>query len=93
MKEPAGLFGEVREERSTSATIDITKLDVLYRDLPSYQSESVGDLATAKETRAILLSTLSTELIVLPPESASEMVVASMMPPVLSTTGLRVSPV
>ena len=46
-KELAGLSREVREETSTSATVDVTELDVLYHDLPSYQTESVGDLATA----------------------------------------------
>ena len=46
-KEPTGLSEEIREETSTSTTLDITELDVLYHDLPSYQTESVGDLATA----------------------------------------------
>ena len=35
-KEPAGLSGEVREETSTSAIVDVAELDVLYHDLPPY---------------------------------------------------------
>ena len=66
------------------------ELNVLYRDLPSYQPESVGDLATAKETRAVLPSTLSTELIAPPPESAGEMRVTSMTLSVLAMISLRV---
>ena len=72
------------------ATIYVTELDVLYRDLPSYQPECVGDLATAEETRVVLPSMLSMKLIAPPPESAGEMMVASMMPPVLATTSLKV---
>ena len=62
----------------------------MYRSLHSYQSEYVGDLATAEETRVVLLSTLSTEPIALPPESVGEMVVAFMMLPVLATASLTV---
>jgi len=85
LKEPAGLSGGVREETSILATVDAAELDVLYRDLPSYQPEFVGDLATAKETRVVLPFTLSTELIAPPPESVGEMTMAFMMPPVLAT--------
>ena len=63
LKEPAGLSEEVREEISTSATLGTVELDVLYHDLPSYQPESVGDLATAEETRVVLPPTLSIEQI------------------------------
>ena len=84
-----GLSEEVREETSTSATLDTVELDALYRDLPSYQPESVGDLATAEETRVVLPPTLSTEQIASRLESAGEMTVASTMPLVLATTGLR----
>ena len=66
------------------------ELDVLYRDLPSYQPESVGDLVTAEETRAVPPPMLSTEPIIYPLELAGEMMVAYTMPLVLTTAGLRV---
>jgi len=75
---------------STSATVDVVELDVLYRDLPPYQPESAGDFAAAEETRAALPSTLSTKPIAFPSESTGKMMVVSMMLPVLVTTSLRV---
>ena len=89
MKEPTGLSEEVREETSTLTILDATKLDVLYRNLPSYQPESVGDLAMTEETRVVLLPTLPTEQITSSFESAGEMTVASTMLLILATTGLR----
>ena len=88
--EPVGLSGKVREEIITSTTVDAAELDILYRDLPSYQPKYVGVLSTAEETRVVLPPTLSTESIAPPLESAGEMTVASTMQPVLATTGLRV---
>ena len=70
--------------------LDAAELDALYRDLPSYQLESIGELATAEETRAILPPMLLTEQIASRLESAGEMTVTSAMPPTLATTGLRV---
>ena len=81
---------EVREETSTSATLDAAELDVLYRNLPSYQLESVGDLAMAEETRVVLPPMLPTEPIASPLELAGKMTVASMIMLVLTTTCLRV---
>jgi len=90
LKEPTGLSEEVREETSTSAMLDTAELDALYRDLPSYQPKSVGDLANAEERRVVLPPTLSTEQIASRLESAGEMTVASTMPLVLATTSLSV---
>ena len=56
-REPTSLSGEFREETSTSATVDIAELDVLYRDLPSYQPGPVGNFMAAGEMRAALSST------------------------------------
>ena len=86
-REPASLPGEFREETSTSAIVNVIELDVLYRDLPPYQPEPAGDFTTAEETRDALLST---EPIAFPSESVGEMMVVSLMPLVLVTTGLRV---
>ena len=86
-REPASLPGEFREETSTSVAVDVAKLDVLYRDLPSYQPEPAGDFMAAGEMRAALPST---ELITLPTELVGEMIVVSLTPPVLVITGLRV---
>jgi len=55
--DPTGLSGKVGEETSTSAAVDISELDILYRDLPSYQPEPVGDFMAAGEMRAALPST------------------------------------
>ena len=85
-----GLSREVREETSTSATLDAMDLDVLYCDLPSYRPEFVGDLVTVEETRAILPPMLSPEPIISPLKSVSEMMVAYTMPLVLTIAGLRV---
>ena len=63
-------------------------MDVLYRDLPSYQLELVGDFMAAEEMRAALPST---EPITFPPESVGEITAVSLTPPVLITTGLRVT--
>jgi len=82
-REPASLPGEFREETSTSAATDAVKLDVLYRNLPSYQPEPANDFKVAEETMAV-------EPITLPAESVGEMPVASPMLPVLATTGLRI---
>ena len=60
--------------------LDVMDLDVMYRDLPSYEPGSVGDLATAEEMRVVLPSTLPSEPITSPLELADEMTVASMMP-------------
>ena len=67
--------------------MDVAELDVLYRNLPSYQPEPAGDFIAAGEMRAALSSTKS---ITLPAESVGEMTVVSLTPPVLVTTGLRV---
>ena len=48
-----GLLEEVGEEISTLDMLNATKLDAMYCDLPSYQSEPIGDLATAEQTRAV----------------------------------------
>ena len=48
------LSREFREKTNTLATVDVVELDVLYRDLPPYQSESANDFAAAEETRATL---------------------------------------
>ena len=69
-REPASLFGEFREETSTSAAVDIAELDILYRDLPSYKPEPTGDSMATGEMRATLPST---EPITLPAESVGEM--------------------
>ena len=70
--------------------LDAAELDALYRDLPSYKPESVGDHARAEETWDVLPSMLSTEPIASQLELAGEMIVASMMLLVLTTTGLRI---
>jgi len=62
-------------------------LDVLNRDLPSYQPVPAGDFMAAEEMRVALLSM---EPITFPPESIGEMTVVSLIPPVLVTTVLRV---
>jgi len=67
--------------------VDIAELDILYRDLPSYQPEPAGDSIVVEGMRAALPST---EPITLPAELVGEMTVVSLMPPVLATTGLRV---
>ena len=63
-------------ETSTSVTVDVVELGILYRDLPSYQPEPAGDFAGTRETKAALPSM---EPIAFPSESASEMTVVSMM--------------
>jgi len=60
----------------------------VYHDLPSYQPEPAGDFMVAEEMRAALPST---EPITFSPESVGEMTVVSLTPPVLVTTGLRVT--
>ena len=70
--------------------LDATELDVLYRDLPSYQLESVGGLTMAERTRLVLPPTLSIEPIASPLESAGKMTVASMMLQVLTIASLKV---
>ena len=69
-REPASLPGKFREETSTSAAVNVAELDVLYRDLPSYQPEPDGDSMVAEEMRAALPST---ETITFPAESIGEM--------------------
>ena len=82
-REPASLLGEFREEASTSAAVDVTELDVLYRNLPSYQPKPTGDSKMAEEM-------VAAEPITLPDKPVGEMMVVSLTPPVLATTGLRV---
>jgi len=82
-REPASLPGEFRKEASTSVIVDVAELDVLYRNLPSYQPEPVGDSKVAEEM-------VVAEPITLPDEPVGEMTVVSLMRPVLATTGLRV---
>jgi len=67
--------------------VDVGELDVLYRDLPSYQPELASDFMVAREMRVALPST---ESIILPAESVGEMTVIFLTPSVLVTTGLRV---
>jgi len=86
-KDLASLSGEFREEPSASATVEVAELDVLYRDLPSYQPEPVGDSMVAEEMRATLPST---ESITFPAELVGEMMTVSLTPLVLATTSLRV---
>ena len=66
------------------------ELDTLYRDLPSYQPESVGDFAMAEETRVVLPLMSSMEQIASRLELAGEMTGTSVIPPTLATTSLRV---
>jgi len=82
-RELASLPEEFREETSTSITVDVAELDVLYHNLPSYQPEPVGD---SKVTEEMMVA----EPITLPTESVGEITVVSLAPPVLATTGLRV---
>ena len=82
-REPASLPGKFREETSTSAATDAVELDVLYRNLPSYQPEPANDFKVAEETMAA-------EPITLPAESVGEISVASLTLSVLATTGLRI---
>jgi len=82
-REPASLPEKFSGEISTSATVDVAELDILYQNLPSYQPEPAGDSKVAEEM-------IVAEPITLPAESIGEMTVASLMPPVLATTGLRV---
>ena len=81
--EPASLPREFRKETSTSAVVDAAELDFLYRNLPSYQAEPAGDSKVAEEM-------MVTEPITLQAKSIGEMSVASLMLPVLATTGLRI---
>ena len=74
-------------ETSTSVTVDVAELDVLNRDLPSYQPEPSGDSMVAEEMKATLPSM---EPITLQAEFVGEMMVVSLMSPVLVTIGLRV---
>ena len=67
--------------------MDIAELDVLYRDLPPYQSEHAGVFTVTEKMR---VTPPSTELIAYTTESAGEMTVVSLMPPALVTAGLRV---
>ena len=62
--------------------MDVSELDVLYRDLPSYQPEPTGDVMAAEEMWAGLPSA---KLITFPAESVGEMTVVSLTPPVLAT--------
>jgi len=71
------------EGTSTSATVNVEELDILYRNLPSYQPEPAGDSKVAEEMMA-------TEPFTLPAELVGEMMEVSLTPPVLTTTGLRV---
>jgi len=73
----------IREETSILAAMDIVELDVLYRNLPSYQPEPACDSKVAEEMMAI-------ESITLPAEPVGEMTVVSLTLPVLATTGLKV---
>ena len=82
-REPASLPEEFREETSTSTVVDVAELDVLYRNLPSYQPDPADDSKVAEEMMAA-------EPITLPAKSVCEMTVVSLTPPVLATTGLRV---
>ena len=86
-REPANVPKEFREETSTSAAVDVVELDVLYRNLPSYQPEPVGESKVAEEIRVALPSM---EPITFPAESVGEMTVIFLTPPALVTTGLRV---
>ena len=63
--------------------MDVAELDVLYRNLPSYQPEPAGDSRMAEEMMA-------TEPIALPAEPVDETMVVSLTPPILATTGLRI---
>ena len=63
--------------------MNVTELDVLYRNLPSYQLELAGDSKVAEEMMAA-------ESITLHAESVGEMTVVSLTSPILATTGLRV---
>ena len=82
-REPTSFLEEFRGETSTSAAVDVAELDVLYRNLPSYQPEPVGDSKVAEEM-------VVAEPITLPDEPVGEMTVVSLTPPVLATTGLRI---
>ena len=70
--------------------MDVAELDVLYRDLPPYQLEPVGDFTATEEMRAALSFSLSMEPITFPSESVGEITTVSLMPPVSVTAGLRV---
>ena len=82
-REAASLPVEFKEEISTSAVVDIAELDVLYRNLPSYQPEPATDSKVVEEM-------IAAEPITLPAESVGEMTMVFLTPPVLVTTGLRV---
>ena len=73
-------FWRIREEASALGAVDVTELDVLYRNLPSCQPEPAGDSMVAEEMRATVPST---EPITFPAESDGEMTAVSLMPPVL----------
>ena len=45
----ADLREGIRGETSTSAATDVAELDILYHDLPSYQSEPAGGVKEAEE--------------------------------------------
>ena len=87
LRELASLPGEFREETRTLGAVDVAKLDVLYHNQPSYQSEPAGDSKVAEEMMAAFSST---EPITLPAESVGKMTVVFLTPPVLTTTGLKV---
>jgi len=79
-REPASLPRKFREETSTSAAMDVAELDILYRKLPSYQPEPVGDSKVVEEMTAA-------EPITLPAELVGELMAVSLTPPVLATKG------
>ena len=83
LREPVGFPGKFREEASTSAAVDVTELDVLYHNLPSYQPEPAGGSKEAEEM-------VAAEPIALPAKSVGDMSVISLTFPVLATTGLRI---
>ena len=71
-------------KRSTSAVADAAELDVLYHNLPSYQPEPAVDSRMAEEMVVV-------EPIALPAKPVDDMVMVSLTPPLLATTGLRIS--
>jgi len=83
LRKLASLPEKFKKETSTSAAVDVAELDVLYRNLPSYQPELAGESKVAEEMT-------NAELITLPAESVGEMTVVSLTPPVLAITGLKV---
>ena len=46
---PADLPEGIRGDASTLAVIDVVELDILYHDLPSYQSKPAGGVKEAEE--------------------------------------------